>query len=72
MAGISEIITSLHTCNLLSQLVLGTLSGPLVIMNLIHSEICGSHDNLLLAELLSTSIFMMGISTLLQVTFGVR
>ena len=40
---------------------------------IIYDLICTSEaDHLLFAELLSTSIFVTGIATFVQVTFGVR
>ncbi len=53
--------------------MLANVGGPVLAVYVIHGLICTSDDdNLLFAELLSTSIFMTGIATFLQVTWGVR
>ena len=38
----------------------------------IHANICAENNQTLLAELLATALFMVGLATFLQVTIGVR
>ena len=48
------------------------MGGPMMVVHVIYSRLCAQGDHLLLAEMLSTAIFMMGIATFLQVTIGIR
>ena len=54
------------------QFLLGNIGGPITAVYFIHANICAEDSQLLLAELISTAIFMGGMATFLQVTFGVR
>ena len=62
-----------HCLPHLLQIVLSNITPPVLAVYVIHSQICtyGGED-LLFAELVSTSLFMAGVATFLQVTFGVR
>jgi len=54
------------------QQVAGMLGGPLGAAFILHSAVCASSDHTSLAQLISISLFMSGLCTILQVTFGVR
>ena len=54
------------------QQVLMSLPGCVVTAVLVSGSVCGEHDEVLKATLLATTIFLSGITTFLQVTFGVR
>ena len=58
--------------NLFFQQVLMSLPGCVVTAVLVSGSVCGEHDEVLKAKLLATTIFLSGITTFLQVTFGVR
>ena len=48
------------------------VGGPVVTAFIIHSKVCAEGDQAFLAQLIGVSIFMSGLCTLLQVTFGIR
>ncbi len=53
-------------------MVLTTLDGTIVVVYLIHASICAENNDVLLAQMMATALFMGGICTFLMVTFGVR
>ena len=54
------------------QQVFSNVDGSIVITFMIHKLICGEGNNLLLAQLLATTLFMCGLSTIVMATIGVR
>ena len=54
------------------QQILSTISGPVAESMIISTLVCGQNDHAFQAELIGTSVFMSGLCTLLQVTFGLR
>ncbi|KAK2148013.1 hypothetical protein LSH36_521g01022 [Paralvinella palmiformis] len=62
-----------HVCLFTAlQQVLSSLSGPLTNTYIIWKNLCAPNNDLLYAELISTTLFLSGICTLFQTTFGVR
>lgn len=59
-------------CILSIQQILMSLPGCVITAVLVASSVCGEEDEVLKAKLLATTIFLSGITTFLQVTFGVR
>ena len=59
-------------CILSIQQILMSLPGCVITAVLVASSVCGQEDEVLKAKLLATTIFLSGITTFLQVTFGVR
>ena len=54
---------------------MANVGGPLTFVYIIHSLFCTDGDeegDMFFARLLSSTLFVMGISSFLQVTFGVR
>ena len=51
---------------------MSTLSGPVAVCFVVHKTVCAEGDLLFLSELVGTTIFMCGLCTLIQVTFGIR
>lgn len=54
------------------QQVMNVISGPVAVSFIIQHTVCAQNDPTFLAELIGTSVFMNGLCTLLQVTFGIR
>jgi len=54
------------------QVALQVVGGPVVVSFLIHKTVCATGDDLFLAELISSSLFCVGLSTILQVMVGIR
>ncbi|XP_063443417.1 solute carrier family 23 member 1-like [Mytilus trossulus] len=54
------------------QQILMSLPGCVITAVLVASSVCGKEDEVLKAKLLATTIFLSGLTTFLQVTFGVR
>lgn len=48
------------------------VGGPVVTAFIIHSKVCAEGDQAFLAQLIGVSVFLSGLCTLLQVTFGIR
>ena len=57
--------------NILQQ-VFSNIDGSIVMSFIIHKFICGGDNNLLLAQLMATTMFMCGLCTIVMTTFGVR
>ena len=53
-------------------MVLTNITGPLVVTHVIRQDVCAGNDDIFYARLMSTAIFMSGVATIMQVTFGVR
>ena len=56
----------------LFQQALESITGCMVTVLIITESICAGDNNLLLAQFLSTSVFLVGVATLLQTTLGMR
>ena len=48
------------------------MTGCVVTVLIIKESICAGDNNLLVAQFLSTSVFLVGVATLLQTTLGMR
>ena len=55
-----------------SQQILYLAPGSVSPVAIIHSLICGGDDYGFMAELVATVVFMIGVGTVLQITFGIR
>ena len=54
------------------QNVLANINGPISMSFILYGLLCTHSDDVFFAELLSTSIFMMGLCTIMQCLLGVR
>ncbi|KAI0235559.1 Solute carrier family 23 member 2, partial [Lamellibrachia satsuma] len=54
------------------QQALESITGCMVTVLIITESICAGDNNLLVAQFLSTSVFLVGVATLLQTTLGMR
>lgn len=57
---------------ILFQQVLNNISGCVVTVLIVTETICAGENNLLVAQFLSTTVFLTGVATLLQTTLGMR
>ncbi|KAI0241373.1 Solute carrier family 23 member 2 [Lamellibrachia satsuma] len=54
------------------QQAIGGITGCMVTVLIITESICAGDNNLLVVQLISTSLFLLGVATLLQTTLGMR
>ena len=54
------------------QQTLNSITGCVVTVLIVTDNICASHNHLLVAQFLSTAVFLAGVATLMQVTLGMR
>ena len=54
------------------QVALTVIAGPVAVAFLVHKNVCATGDDRLLAELIGSSLFAVGLTTVLQVTLGTR
>ena len=63
---------SVNRFRLFVQMVMSNLMGPLATAHVMRHAVCGDDDNVFFSKLFSSSMFMCGLATYLQVTFGLR
>ncbi len=63
---------SRHIHTLFVQIIMSNICNFLAVAYLVRENVCGQHDDIFFSQLLSTSIFMCGVTTVAQVTLGVR
>ena len=63
---------TLVTCLPCLQQALNSITGCVVTVLVVSDNICAGDNNLLVAQFLSTAVFLAGVATLLQTTLGMR
>ena len=58
-------------CILLQQ-ALNSITGCVVTVLVVTETICAGDNNLLVAQFLSTAVFLAGVATLMQTAVGIR
>ncbi|KAH3716415.1 hypothetical protein DPMN_059138 [Dreissena polymorpha] len=72
IAARAEILMLEQHLNAARPQALLSLSGNLIVSLLVAEAVCASHDDVFKAKLLSSTLFMSGVTTVCQNLFGIR